>query len=89
MNTKMRNKFKIAIVAVLVAIAGYGVYLNYSKGHNRLTDLDLVNVEALAYEGETADGRKLYEHHCGNDPGTQCKALGVTGNTCPYERSCP
>ena len=54
-----------------------------------MSELALANVEALAQDYETPDGRKLYEHHCGDSPGTQCKPLGVTGNPCPVERSCP
>lgn len=79
--------FKVAMVAVVAAVAGIGVYT--SQKADAMSDIALANVEALAQSGETPDGRKLYEHHCGSDPGTQCKPWGVTGNTCPYERSCP
>lgn len=83
-----RRTIITALFAMVVAVAGYGVYQVQTKD-KVLSGIALVNVEALAYEGETPDGRKLYEHHCGNSPGTQCKALGVTGNPCPSERSCP
>ena len=78
---------KIAMVAVVAAVAGYVTYQNQTKVV--WSELTLANVEALAQDYETPDGRKLYEHHCGDSPGTQCKPLGVTGNPCPVERSCP
>lgn len=84
----MKNlKLKIAMVAVVAAVAGYVTYQNQTKVV--WSELTLANVEALAQDYETPDGRKLYEHHCGDSLGTQCKPLGVTGNPCPVERSCP
>ena len=82
-----KRTFKIAMVAVVAAVAGYTAYQNQTK-EVAMSELALANVEALA-DYETPDGRKLYEHHCGGYPGTQCKPLGVTGNPCPVERSCP
>ena len=83
-----KKTMKIAMVAVVAAVAGYVTYQNQAKEIG-MSELALANVEALAQDYETPDGRKLYEHHCGDSPGTQCKPLGVTGNPCPVERSCP
>lgn len=83
-----KKTFKIAMVAVVAAVAGYTAYQNQTK-EVAMSELALANVEALAQDNETPDGRKLYEHHCGDRPGTQCKPLSVSGNTCSVERSCP
>lgn len=45
-----KNYFKVALMAVFAAVAGYGVYANQQS--EAMSDLMLANVEALArYEG--------------------------------------
>lgn len=90
-NKKIKMKkslLKVAFATVFTLLAGYTAFTS-QKSETTLSGLVMENIEALAKDGETADGRKLYEHHCGSGRGTQCKALGVTGNTCSVERSCP
>ena len=88
-KTIMKKIIGIIAVVAVVMIASYNIYKSEKKVN--LSNLALANVEALAggEEGQTPDGRKLYEHHCGSGVGTQCKPLGITGNSCPVERSCP
>lgn len=51
-----RNQFRIAVAAVIVAAAGYGVYQNHVKDE-MMSDLVLANAEALAaFEGDNPGG---------------------------------
>lgn len=62
---------KIAMIAVLAAVAGYGVYAN-QKQEVTLSDTALANVEALA-SGEQPDVSK-----CKYSPDSYCEALHPT-----------
>ena len=97
-ETKMNYKLKLAdmkrkfffmtLIAIVLMYTGYNFYSVSARNHVAVSNLRLANVEALANNGETADGRKLYELHYGSGYGTQCKASSVTGNPCAVERSC-
>lgn len=59
----MKKLIKIAFFAVVVAIAGYGVYS--SQKSEVLSDLALANIEALGY-GESGGGQYQHEGWCTN-----------------------
>ena len=46
--------FKVALVAAVAAMAGYGVYTNQTQ--ETMSDVMLANVEALAGDGEVIIG---------------------------------
>lgn len=88
---RVKNKFikkllKIMLVAVFVAVAGYGVYTS-QKTNNIMSELMLANVEALAndelvktYETVKKDEIEIWDDNAGvykkvvtivcDDPGT-------------------
>lgn len=53
-----KNILKVALVATIVATAGYGVYENQKQ--ETMSDVMLANVEALA-EGEASAGDPCYK----------------------------
>ncbi len=55
----MKKNFRIAMVAMVMAVAGYGVYLSQNRV-NDLSELELANVEALADNTETTNPCKGY-----------------------------
>lgn len=71
----MKNlKLKIAMVAVVAAVAGYGVYQNQTK--KVISELTLANVEALAYSSEYGQD---CTHYCIQSTMTACMKLGDWG----------
>ncbi|WP_294629501.1 NVEALA domain-containing protein [uncultured Bacteroides sp.] len=70
----MKKFIKIAFVAFVAAVAGYGVYTNQKV--DTMSDLMLANVEALA-SGESSETGTLY----GNAEGTRYCC-------CPGTRTC-
>lgn len=55
------KKLKIAMVAMVAAVAGYGVYQNRTK--EVISELTLANVEALA-SGESLGGYTSHSFKC-------------------------
>lgn len=68
----MRKKFfKVALMAAVVAVAGYGVYQTQQEGP--MSEVMLANVEALA----RGEGDRIY--CCGNN-GDCMEVLGPDGS---------
>lgn len=69
----MKKNFRIAMVAIVMAVAGYGVYLSQNRV-NDLSELELANVEALARSelGEKCGG-------CSTKYSTYCCTLIIEG----------
>ena len=60
----MRKKvLRAALMAAVVAVAGYGVYTNQTKGQT-LSDIILENAEALAYEESGIGGKYQTMGYC-------------------------
>ena len=70
----MNKKIKIAMVAVVAAVAGTGVYS--SQKNNVMSDIALANVEALA-QGEGGDyGSPVWTLYYRGDGGYNCTKPG-------------
>ena len=84
-----RNQFRIAVAAVIVAAAGYGICLNHPAVNNKLSDLELANVEALALNEIDPNawyGAKLVmckDRH-GSYIGAKCQEVQDRTSTCKY-----
>ena len=53
---KMKNKIKMLLASTVVAAAGYGIYTSQAREVNKVSDLIMENVEALAsYEVDRPD----------------------------------
>lgn len=79
----MNNKFKTAIVAVLVAAVGYGAYQNQVKDKT-MSDLILANAEALAsFENNEPGGGSSLSWTCWSE---QKRGSGYwkCGNPCSW-----
>ena len=61
----MKKNFRIAMVAMVMAVAGYGVFFNQSK-ESGMSELALANVEALA-TGESGHSVTCYTTFTGAD----------------------
>lgn len=75
----MKKTIKIAMVAVVAAVAGMGVYS--SQKADAMSDIALANVEALA-QGE---GSGDCEHYCIQNTSYNCYLMygdGIDGITC-------
>ena len=76
-----KNFLKVALVAAVAAMAGYGVYANQTK--EMMSDVMLENVEALAdYEGSIGD----CDFYCKPNWKYMCIITfgdGIDGITCP------
>ncbi len=53
----MKKTMKTALVAAIVAVAGYGMYANQTK--EKLSDVMLENIDALAVNEEIGGGGSL------------------------------
>jgi hypothetical protein len=80
----MKKKLFGSIAALAIA-AMAAINVNISTQEDRLSDVSLNNIEALAQE---ASGKKYYQSHCGSRTGTQCQST-LTGPSCPNQASCP
>ena len=88
-DIKMKKKiFSAAFAVVIMAVAGYNVYMNQTK--SKMSELALANIEALAGDenatGTLDDCNKIcvtdYNCHCHiTYPGTD-----IEGITCHYMR---
>lgn len=78
----MKKMIKIAFVAAFAAIAGYNVYSIQKT--NKLSDLVLANVEALA----SGEGSQPCEDVCYRCEGWQCTRIlnGVSSVCTPYRK---
>ena len=70
----MKKNFRIAMVAMVMAVAGYGVYQGQTEEKN-LSELALANIEALA-SGENGSKHTLDCEKSG------IKACSATCNKC-------
>ena len=83
-----KNIMKVALVAAVAAIAGYGVYANQTK--EMMSDVMLENVEALA-SAELSNGRCWASWYkeccvCGNAHFTY--AYPIDGYGCEHRVGC-
>ncbi|WP_307758215.1 NVEALA domain-containing protein [uncultured Mediterranea sp.] len=69
---------KVAFFATIVTVAGYGVYVNQTKG-NEMSDVMLENVEALAWEESDTPYRII---PCAHAPWNECR----TSSNNQYEK---
>lgn len=89
----MKKLLKIMLVAVFVAVAGYGVYTS-QKINNIMSELILANVEALANDesnGGPVDPNKAYGYkltNCydkyGAAKGAYCASVMDQESSCSY-----
>lgn len=83
-----KKTFRMAVTAVVVAAAGYGVYLNQAKA-NTISEIELANVEALAfteYNPNAWYGAKLVmckDRH-GSCIGEKCQEVQDRTSKCNY-----
>lgn len=81
----MNKKIKIAMVAVVAAVAGMGIYS--SQKDNSMSDIALANVEALA----RGEGLGDCDHYCTPNSNYGCIIMfgdGIDGITCYGYRKC-
>lgn len=78
-----KHILKIAFVAMIGLVAGYGVY-NAQKSEKNLSDLMMENVEALA-NGESGSGEyKCYSILSGSGQAISCSTCQMDTGTPPW-----
>lgn len=74
----MKKLIKIALVAVFVTVAGYGVYT--SQKSETMSDFMLANVEALAYGESTGKLYNCYKTISSGNTGAQTSDVRCCGS---------